>query len=120
MSKFIERYRTDPRFYLYYRHKDMRARVAGKTAGDGKSQLWLGLEVCDRDEFIDWAVNDANFKLEWEKWEESNWTKRGPTAHRIDRTVGYLISNIQYVNHAEKSRQHLLSGQKKGKKNETT
>lgn len=112
MSKFIERYRNDPRFYLYYRHKDMRARVSGKTAGDGKSQLWLGMEICNRDEFIEWAVNDPGFQAEWEKWKGNHWVHRGPTVHRIDRSVGYLIDNIRYVNHAEKSRNHLKTGRK--------
>jgi hypothetical protein len=115
MSKFIERYRNDPRFYLYYRYKDMRARTLGKTAGDGKSQLWLGMEICERNEFIEWAVDDPGFKAEWDKWTESNYTMRGPTAHRIDREKGYLLDNIRYVGHADKSRKHLASGRRKKK-----
>ncbi len=112
MSKFVYAYRTNPRFYLYYKYRDMRERVNGRHArGRGETgyggQPWLGLAIEDRASFIDWAVNDASFLREWNAWAASGWKSRGPTVHRIDRDNGYVFGNMTFLNHAEKSRLHI-------------
>lgn len=112
MSKFKTRYRSDAAFYLYYSFKNMRARVNGKTAGDGKSKLWLGLPICVREDFIDWSLSNPDFLRLFQEWGDNGYSHRGPTVHRIDRDGGYTLGNMRWVSHAEKSRLHLEQGKK--------
>jgi hypothetical protein len=99
---------------LYYRYKDMRARVNGKTAGDGKSQIWLGMELCDRNDYIEWALVDDNFKALFAQWEAAGFPRRlAPSTHRIDRTRGYSLDNIEFRLHKDKARESLAKGRKK-------
>ena len=112
VSPFIRKYRTK-RTLLTYRYRDMRARVNGKVAGDKKTRIWDGLPIGDRQDFIDWALNDPDFNRLFEEWEDSGFEGRGPTIHRIDREDGYVIGNMKWMSHTEKSRQHLAAGRQK-------
>lgn len=103
MSKWQKHYHT-PRGYLLTRHRDMRKRVAGKPAGDGKSRIWLGMECCDRDEFYEFAINDPVFNELWEQWEANDFARSyAPSVHRIRRDEGYRLDNITFKTHREKS-----------------
>lgn len=91
--------------YLSHRYRDMRARVNGKFAGDGKSQLWLGLPLLARDEFINWAIDNPDFKRLYREWVESGFQRRhSPSVHRINRDGGYVLENIAFISHAQNSR----------------
>lgn len=104
-SKFKYAYRTNPRFYLYYTHRDMVDRcVKGKYDGGGNRNRWLGLPLVPRAEFIDWALNDESFIREWNAWIESGYETRGPNIHRIDRDRGYEWGNMVFMSHVEKSK----------------
>lgn len=116
VSARVRRYRK-PHAVVVQRYSDMLCRTKGKTAGDGKSKLWLGLPISDRDEFVTWALNDPGFQARFAEWEESGYQRAfAPTAHRIDRRdaaeggAGYVTTNIEWRNHAEKSREALAKG----------
>lgn len=109
-SKRVLRYRK-PRALLVQRFSDMKCRTKGKYAGDKKSQLWLGLELEERDKIIEWALEDPGFKQIFGEWEADGFARRSsPTAHRINRAKGYTVDNIEWRKHAEKSRTHLEVG----------
>ena len=102
VSSFVRRYRNNTRNYLMHRYRDMRNRVNGKPDGGGKRCPWLGMEIVDRETFIDWALNDPGFKKCWNMWHEEGFITRGPTIHRIRRDQGYLLGNMVFVPHHTK------------------
>jgi hypothetical protein len=112
-------YYRKPAIVLRYRWNDMRDRVNGKPMRTGmdrsvaKNCPWKGMEIADRSEFIAWGLNDPEFLRLFDLWAADGFARRSaPTAHRIDRTRGYTLDNIQFVSHAEKSRKHLAQGKK--------
>jgi hypothetical protein len=76
----------------------MKRRTEGKLAGDGKSCPWKGLELCDRDNFIEWSLTDENFNRIFKAWHEAgNPRALSPSVDRVDTTKGYTLDNIQWV-----------------------
>ena len=111
ISSSLKYYRTNPRRTLMQRYNDMKRRTQGKPAGDRKSQIWLGMELCDQTEFVDWSMNNSNFLELWEAWVAAdNQRTLAPSVHRIDRTRGYTLDNIEWRTHIEKARESLAKG----------
>ena len=97
--------------YLKERFRDMKKRVNGKPAGDGKTQIWLGMEICDRDEFVAQSLNDPEFHRLFDDWEAHNFKRSyAPSVHRIDRSRGYAIDNIEFRKHLDKAKESLSAG----------
>jgi hypothetical protein len=80
-------------------YKDMKARVLGQT---GRSDLYLGLPICKKQEFYDFSLNDPIFNALFDKWKETGWDEEYKPS--IDRKVpkeGYVLSNIRWVNYKD-------------------
>jgi hypothetical protein len=57
--------------------------------------LYLGLGICDREDFYKAFENDPRFLELHQEWISSGYRKaERPTPDRIDTTRGYLIDNI--------------------------
>lgn len=76
-------------------YKDMKARVLGQT---GRNDLYLGLPICDKEEFYEFSFNDPIFNALFDKWEQSNWDDDyKPSIDREIPSKGYVLSNIRWV-----------------------
>jgi hypothetical protein len=116
VSAYVRRYRRVD-VYAKERYRDMVKRVNGKPDGGGKNCPWLGMPVCDKDEFLQFALSHPEYLRLHRQWEENDFLRRfSPTVHRINRKVGYLLDNITFVVHGEKSRNHLEDGRKTNRK----
>lgn len=105
MTKWRKHYHTK-RGYLLTRHRDMRKRVNGKPDGGGKNCPWLGMEVCDRDDFYNFAVNDPTFNRLFDEWAAAGCPRRlAPCVHRINRSLGYRLDNIEFRTHEDKTKE---------------
>ena len=82
--------------YIKSTYAHMRRRVEGSESGVHEN--YIGLEICDRDEFIQWALFDDAFHGIWDEWEATDFTdaKLGPSIDRIDPTLGYTFDNMQW------------------------
>lgn len=111
----LKRYRT-PKGLLEMRYRDMRDRVNGKPKRTGMEKtpencIWKGMELAPRAEFIAWALADPEFLRLFAEWEANGYQRRySPSAHRIDRSRGYTLDNIEWQVHLDKSRRHLAQG----------
>jgi len=80
-------------------YKDMKARVLGQT---GRSDLYLGLDICSKDEFYEFSLNDPIFNALFDKWKKTNWDDEyKPSIDRIVPKDGYVLSNIRWVNYKD-------------------
>lgn len=82
--------------YIRDTYKSMAYRTDG--CGHHRGSNYDGLEICDRDEFIQWTLFDDAFHGIWDEWEATDFTdaKLGPSIDRIDPTLGYTFDNMQW------------------------
>lgn len=80
-------------------YTSMSWRVRGK---DDRARSHVGLPILTREEFYDWAYNDAEYKRLYKLWEAAGHPPRlTPSIDRIDTFKGYVIGNMQWLPHFE-------------------
>lgn len=89
-----QKYRRTKRGLLVCAHRQMRRRVTG-------TQLhWLryiGFQVIDRDQFIEWSLKDKEFNKLYAAWERNNYEyKYTPSVDRLNPSFGYTLDNINW------------------------
>lgn len=90
----LKQYHRTPRGYLTFQFRNMRNRVTGKT---GRPQ-YTGLPIADRDEFINWAMGNAEFHKLFAAWLKAGCPRRlAPSIDRIDPNKGYTLDNVRYL-----------------------
>ena len=90
----------------------MRERIMGQRPT--KAHLYVGKELLTRSEFYAWATTSEEFHKLFKAYKESGYSiKLVPTIDRIDSSIGYILSNMEWVTHSENSRRGALSRWKK-------
>lgn len=80
-------------------YKDMKARILGQT---GRSDLYLGLPICNKEDFYSFSLNDPIFNALFDKWKETGWNEDyKPSIDRKTPKDGYVLSNIRWVNYKD-------------------
>lgn len=101
-----QKYNRTLRGVISNRWTKMRERVEGKTP-KGREK-YLGLYLCPKDLFIEWASSDKALIELHRNWVLNNYSmKFSPSIDRIDSTKGYSIDNMQWMTHSENSRKRL-------------
>lgn len=82
--------------YVSNKYTQMKYRVDGRDPTC--AHVYEGLEICERDEFIQWSLFDDAFQGIWDEWEATDYTdnKIGPSIDRIDPSEGYVFGNMQW------------------------
>lgn len=82
--------------YVRDTYTGMKNRVSGNDMSVHEN--YHGLEICERDEFIQWSLFDDAFQGIWDEWEATDYTdnKIGPSIDRIDPSEGYVFGNMQW------------------------
>lgn len=116
MTERVRRYRQK-RSVLVQRYSDMKCRTLGKPMrGKGKAsekQPWLGLELCDRGQFIQWGLDHPEYNRLFDEWEEAGFPRAlSPSVHRGNSDKGYSLDNIEWVTHRTNSVIALAAAQK--------
>jgi len=94
--------------FLMRKYRNMQSRVTGVQKL--KAHLYNGLEILDRKSFYEWSKNNKDFELLFNKWVKSNYERKlCPTVNRIDPSIGYLLTNMEWITHSENSRLGALS-----------
>lgn len=89
--------------FLMRKYRNMMSRVTGIQYK--KAHLYKGKEILAREEFYTWALSSPEFLKLFKTWEESEYDRKlCPTPDRVDSSLGYSISNMEWVTHSENSR----------------
>lgn len=103
-------YRHSLRGNLTCTYKRMLDRVKGNMTQKRSIHHYKGLEILDRQEFLEWALKDKEYTLLHKLWVLSNYDiKYAPSINRIDSSKGYTIDNIEWLTHSENSRLGVLN-----------
>lgn len=69
------------------------------------AHIYKGLEIVDREDFIEWALEDREFNRIFELWELSGFVRtETPSIDRIDGSKGYIWGNMQWLTLSDNSR----------------
>lgn len=86
-----QKYRRTPKGCLMRAYEHAKRRI-----GEGRG-LYLGLGICDREDFYKAFETDPHFLELHTLWVDSGYSKgQRPTPDRRDTKRGYLIDNIQW------------------------
>lgn len=103
-----KKYEKTENGFLMRLYRNMKSRISGVQKE--KYHLYEGKYLIPKEVFYSWAKSDANFKLLFQKYKESNYDRRlTPSVDRINSKKGYEIDNIEFVTHSENSRRGSIS-----------
>lgn len=86
--------------FLLHTYGNMKGRVEGKKRESDK-KYYLGLPILNKEEFLNWAINDINFLRIHKNWVINNYdTRLSPSINRIDPRKGYTLNNIEWMTHS--------------------
>ena len=78
-------------------HRNMRVRVSTQPR-------YVGLDICDKDDFMSWTLASKDFMPLYDKWSASNYDRRlTPSIDRIDPSKGYTFDNMRWLSLSENS-----------------
>ena len=94
--------------FLMRKYRNMESRVTGVQKL--KSHLYKGLDLLDREEFYQWAESSDTFKSLFKVWVASGYERKlCPSVDRINSSLGYNLSNMEWITHSENSRRGSIS-----------
>jgi hypothetical protein len=109
------RYHKTKKGKLMLTYNNMTRRVTGYV----KPHLYKGLDICSRDVFYDWSLNNESFNYLYIDWVNSGFKRAlSPSIDRIDTNKGYVSENIQWITLSENSKKGAISRHKKTTTNE--
>ncbi|MNU96646.1 hypothetical protein D3C71_866910 [compost metagenome] len=89
-------------------YRNMQSRVDGVQKA--KHHLYQGKSILDREVFYDWALGSSEFYKLFGDYRESGFERKlSPSVDRIDSSLGYEISNMEWVTMSENSRRGCIS-----------
>ena len=89
--------------FLMRMYRNMKSRITGVQTK--KAHLYVGKELLPKEDFYAWAKDNPNFLALWEDYVKANHEQRlAPTVDRLDSSIGYTLSNMEWVTHSENSK----------------
>lgn len=102
-NKNTKKYEKTKKGFLVRCYRNMLSRVTGVTKN--KNHLYLGKSILEKDDFYDWALNDADFNILFDEWVESDYERRlTPSIDRLDTSEGYFIDNMRFISFSDNCR----------------
>lgn len=101
-NKSTKKYEKTPKGFLMRTYRNMQSRVTGVQSK--KAHLYKGLELLDREDFYNWAIDNKDFRRLYDRWRNCNYDRKlTPSINRIDSDKGYVLDNIEWVTHSVNS-----------------
>ena len=107
-NAYTKKYEKTKPGFLMRAYRNMLSRVKGIQVK--KAHLYSGLEILEKAQFYDWAMRSKEFHKLWDEWEESGHDRKlCPSVDRKDSSLGYCLSNMEWVTHSVNSSRGALS-----------
>lgn len=105
VNLWYRKYKSDINIFILTRYKMLKNKVEGKIC----NSKYLGLSICTKEEFIEYASNNAELNYLFREWGKNGY-KHGetPSMDRYDSSLGYTIDNIQFITMSDNSRKGQL------------
>ena len=82
--------------FLMRKYRNMESRIKGIQKK--KFHLYKGRCLLPRDAFYEWSFSSNSFKELFKNWEDSNYSQKlTPSVDRVDSSLGYELSNMEWV-----------------------
>jgi hypothetical protein len=96
--------RLNKRLRLTHTYIRMKQRVGGKVYPLAV-KIYAGLSLLPQEEFMSWATANKDFHRLFDAWVASGFIRRlSPSIDRIDPSIGYQISNMQWLTSSDNAR----------------
>lgn len=106
VRSYRRNYLKTKRGFMGNTYTNMDSRVKGRN----KPWLYKGLDICTRQEFVEWTASNRNFNLLFDIWERSGYDmKLTPSIDRINPNKGYTFDNMSWITHSENSQRGAFS-----------
>ncbi len=103
-----KKYERTPNGFLMRKYRNMKSRIEGVQKA--KHHLYVGKDLLSKEDFYNWSKGDPEFWRRFKIWEVSGYQRKlSPSVDRIDSKKGYLIGNMEWVDHSENSRRGTAS-----------
>jgi len=103
-----KKYEKTENGFIMRMYRNMKSRISGVQKQ--KYHLYANKYLMPKEEFYAWAKNNDDFKLLFNNYKESNYSRKlAPSVDRLDSSKGYEIDNMQFVTHSENSRRGTIS-----------
>jgi len=94
--------------FLMRLYRNMESRIDGVQ--QAKWHLYRGKTLLPREHFYWWAWGSPEFHELFAEWEGCGYDRKlAPSVDRINASLGYDLSNMEWVTHSENSRRGSLS-----------
>ena len=111
-NAYTKKYEKTKKGFLMRLYRNMKSRVTGVQKL--KVHLYKGKFLLNKNEFYEWAINNSKFHELFNEWELSGYERRiCPSVDRIDSSLGYELTNMEFVPFHENCRRGLYSKLKK-------
>jgi len=103
-----KKYEKTKKGFLVRLYRNMKSRIEGVQKE--KHHLYKDKELLDKNEFYNWALNSNDFHVLFNDYEKSNYDMQlAPSVDRIESSIGYILSNMEWVTTKENSLRGLKS-----------
>jgi hypothetical protein len=97
-----KKYEKSPGGFLMRMYRNMKSRITGIQKK--KAHLYVGKELISKEEFYEWAMCSPMFLVLWPAYVRSGYDQKlSPTVDRKDSSIGYVLSNMEWVTHSVNS-----------------
>lgn len=89
-------YEKSEKGFLVRLYRNMKSRIEGvqKT----KFHLYEGKELIGKEDFYEWALNNADYKILFDNYTQSGYKRKlAPSVDRINPEYGYTKDNMEFV-----------------------
>lgn len=103
-----KKYEKTRKGFLVRLYRNMLSRVSGVQFT--KFHLYAGKSILDKNIFYEWALSDSNFNKLFDDYEKSGYQRKlAPSVDRINSSIGYELSNMEFITMSENSRRGSIS-----------
>jgi hypothetical protein len=96
------KYKRTLKGFIVRKYIDIKKKVT--TCKHARSHAYYGLKLCSREEFYAWALNSAEYKRLFKQWVVNCFDRKfTPCPSRINKSKGFVISNMEWMTHSEMS-----------------
>lgn len=104
----FKRYEKTKKGFLVRLYRNMQSRIEGVQKQ--KHHLYEGLSLLPRETFYEWALNSPEFHKLFDEYKSQGYPRKlAPSVDRVNSSLGYFISNMEWVTHSENSRRGTIS-----------